>query len=66
MEKGESGMTPTPVSTSKGVYGKSERRVGDAISPNMQGWNSMECNDPAKKGAAIKDSGGSKRGGGDY
>lgn len=66
MEKGESGKTPTPVSTNKGVYSKSHRMMGDAMTPNKQGWNSFDCNDPAKKSSAIKEGGGAKRGGGDY
>lgn len=58
MKKGESGMTPSKVGSKKGAYQYSENRMGDAKTPNMQGWNSY-TGKPTRK-AGIK-SGGMKK-----
>ena len=67
MAQGESGMAPKGPGTKDGVYATSHRRMGDATTENIQGWNSYACTDKAKDTAAIKGSGKMKpSGGGDY
>ena len=53
-QKGQSGQTPAGVTTRKGAYAVSARSMGDAMTPNKQGWNSY--GEAPTRGGAIKKS----------
>ena len=62
MKKGESGKTPAMVGSKKGAYAYSANTVSDAMSPNVQGWNSYTQR--PERGGDIKQNGDVGRGGG--
>ena len=64
--QGESGSKPAMVGSKKGAYAHSANTMGEAMSPNVQGWNSYDDNRNQRGGSigATRKSNGSD--GGDY